>query len=159
MTRKALVASILALLFAAAVPSAAFAQDPALKRFLDEIYAPYSKPNSPGTSIDTRAKLDRYFTPALARLIDRDAQRAKMKNEPPDLNGDPFIDAQDWEITDLETEIQPRGKNRVLAIVSYKNSGENRQVRLDVVKTVAGWRIDNIHWWRDGSLRDLYKKR
>ena len=45
---------------------------------------------------------------------------------------------------------------KAVAIVSFFNQGEPRQVELNLVKLTAGWRIDDIHW-REGTLRGLYK--
>ncbi len=145
-----------ALALASADPAAA--QDPAARKFLDGIYAAYATPNSPGTRINSKALLDRYFTPALAALIDRDARQAKLKNEPRELNGDPFIDAQDWDMKGLMIDVREAGRERASATVKFANFGEARELRLDLVKTAAGWRIDDIQW-REGSLRRLYAKR
>jgi hypothetical protein len=155
--RGVLVGGLLAAFFVVPCPGTIAAQDAALKRFVDGIYANYRSPNSPGTRINSKALLARYFTPALAALIDRDAQQAKAKDEPPQLNGDPFIDAQDWDIDKLTVDLNESGKERATASVKFANFGEAREVRLDLVKTASGWRIDDIHW-RDGSLRALYKK-
>ena len=154
---RVLSCGLIALIFTALAAGSAGAEDPAARKFLDGIYSAYSTPNSPGTRINSRALLDRYFTPALAALIDRDGKRAAAKGEVPALSGDPFIDAQDWEIKGLAIDLKENGPARAAAIVAFTNFGEARQVRLDLVKTAAGWRIDDIHW-RQGSLRGLYKK-
>ena len=148
---------LIAVLFAFVSAIGAVAQDPAARSFLDGIYSAYSTPNSPGTRINSRPLLERYFTPALAALIDRDGKRAAAKGEVPALNGDPFIDAQDWEVKGLTIELKDSGPGRAVATVAFTNFGEARHVRLDLIKTAAGWRIDDIHW-RQGSLRGLYKK-
>lgn len=155
--RRALLFGFFACLLSAVLMDAALAQDPTARKFLEGIYAAYGTPNSPGTRINSKALLGRYFTPSLAALIERDAEQAKRKNEPPELNGDPFIDAQDWEIKGLAIDVREAGKDRANATVKFANFGEAREVRLELVKTAAGWRIDEIHW-REGSLRALYKK-
>ena len=157
MKSRGLVGGLLAALLVLASPGIVAAQDAALKRFVDGIYANYRTPNSPGTRINSKALLARYFTPALAALVERDAEQAKAKNQPPELNGDPFVDAQDWDIKGLAVDLSESGKDRASATVKFSNFGEAREVRLDLVKTAAGWRIDEIHW-RAGSLRGLYKK-
>ena len=155
MKSRILFLGLIAALVAAAPGS--FAQDAALKRFVDGIYVNYRTPNSPGTRINSKVLLARYFTPSLAALIERDAEQAKAKNEPPELNGDPFVDAQDWDIKGLAVDLSESGKDRATATVKFSNFGEAREVRLDLVKTAAGWRIDDIQW-REGSLRGLYRK-
>jgi hypothetical protein len=145
------------IIFLLGAAEVALAQDPAARNFLDGIYSAYNTPNSPGTRINSKALLARYFTPSLAALIERDAQQAKAKNEPPELNGDPFIDAQDWDIKGLAIDLRESGKDRATATVKFSNFGEAREVKLELIKTGAGWRIDEIHW-REGTLRGLYKK-
>jgi hypothetical protein len=150
----ALCLAILSLLSA----GAARAADPAAQAFLDAIYRTYGSPNSHGTRINSKAALDRYFTPELAGLIDKDAKAAKQKGEVPALDGDPFIDAQDWDIKGLKITVSEHGAGKAGAAVSFTNFGEERKVSLELTKTAAGWRIDDIHW-REGSLRGLYRAR
>jgi hypothetical protein len=146
--------AILSLLVTGAVRAA----DPAAIAFLESIYRTYGNPNSPGTRIHSKAALDRYFTPELAARIDKDAKAAKRKDEPPALDGDPFIDAQDWDIKGLKITVSERDTDKASAVVSFANFGEERKVSLELAKTAAGWRIDDIHW-REGSLRGLYRGR
>ena len=134
------------------------AQEMTPKAFLETIYRNYSTTNSPGTRIDSKRALERYFTPPVVAMIEKDAKAAKAKGEPPGLNGDPFIDAQDWEVKNLKIAISHQGAAKASATVIFSNYGEDRSVRLNLVRTAAGWRIDDIRW-RKGSLRGLYRGR
>lgn len=137
-----------------AVP--AMAQKPDPKAFVEKIYASYVGKNTPGLDISTREALDLYFTTSLADLIDKDAKEAEKMQEAPLLNGDPFVDGQDWEITDPVITIQEAGSDRATATASFKNFGKAMNVRLSLLLTPKGWRVDDI-FWSEGNLRGLYK--
>src|SRR6185295_9261958 len=90
--------SFIIALAAVAAASPGVAAEQTAQDFLAAIYANYKGKDSKGTSLGSTAAINRYFTPALARLIDADAKAAAKRNEVGALGGDPFIDAQDWEI-------------------------------------------------------------
>jgi hypothetical protein len=120
--------------------------------FVDNLYRPYLKAGFPGQPYDDAA---RFFVPALAQAMDRDNREAKRLKEVPTLNGDPFVDAQDWEISKLSIDVTGSG-DTATARVSFQNFGEARRVLLELVKTPAGWRIADIKA-PSGSLKALYK--
>src|SRR5579862_7095986 len=75
-TRMPLLHALLALVLAF-LPLFAFAQDKSAETFLRSIYGKaYIGKHAKGVDIDTRAQLDRYFTPDLAKRIDDDATTA-----------------------------------------------------------------------------------
>ncbi|MBY0531924.1 MAG: YbjP/YqhG family protein [Xanthobacteraceae bacterium] len=136
---------------------AAQAQSPDAKTFVENIYKRYLGKNVPGLDLSTREALELYFTPSLADLIDKDAKEAEKQQEAPLLNGDPFVDAQDWEITDpaVTVQTQENGKGAT-ATATFKNFGKTVTVRLALMLTPKGWRIDDV-FWSEGNLRALYK--
>jgi hypothetical protein len=73
----------------------------------------------------------------------------------PELDGDPFVDAQDWEITGLGLKVTMNGAARATATVTFRNFGEPRTVTHELVKTASGWRIADIKM-KERSLRGLY---
>ncbi len=137
-----------------AVP--ALAQKPDPKAFVESIYKHYLGKNTPGLDLSTREALDLYFTPPLADLIDKDTKEAEKLQEAPLLNGDPFVDAQDWEIADPIVTIQEAADDRATATATFKNFGKTVTVRLALLLTPKGWRVDDVIW-SDGNLRGLYK--
>ncbi|MFO1082280.1 MAG: DUF3828 domain-containing protein [Reyranellaceae bacterium] len=124
------------------------------KALLDAIYRPYLRQGYEGTRLDRPGD---YFTAPVAQAIARDHKTAEKNNEAPQLDGDPFIDAQDFELSDLAITIDGQD-DKASAIVTFKNSGRPTKIVLDLVRTPAGWRIDDIHWAKL-SLRALYKLR
>jgi hypothetical protein len=136
--------------------SPAQAQNPDPKAFVENIYKRYLGKNTPGLDLSTREALDLYFTPSLADLIDKDAKEAEKLQEAPLLNGDPFVDGQDWEIIDPVVTIQESASDRATATATFKNFGKTMTVRLALLLTPKGWRVDDV-LWSEGNLRSLYK--
>jgi hypothetical protein len=146
--RRLAAAGLLAAIFA----PQAFAQAPTAQAFVESLYRPYLDKSFQGQPYDQTA---RFFAPALAQAMDRDYREAKRRNEPPILNGDPFVDAQDWEITKLAIDVTTN-VDTATARVSFQNAGAPKRVVLELVRTPAGWRIAEIKS-PSGSLKALYK--
>lgn len=147
-------AALVAISFFAA---SAQAQTLDAKTFVENIYKRYLGKNVPGLDLSTREALDLYFTPSLANLIEKDAKESEKLQEAPLLNGDPFVDAQDWEITDPVIAVQTADNGQgATATASFKNFGKTVTVRLALQLTPKGWRVDDI-FWSEGNLRALYK--
>jgi hypothetical protein len=137
--------------------SPASAQTPDAKTFVENIYKQYLGKNTPSIDLASRDGLSLYFTPSLVDLIDKDAKEAEKLQEAPLLNGDPFVDGQDWEITDPVIAVQTSGDGKgATATATFKNFGKAVTVRHALVMTPKGWRIDNI-FWSEGDLRGLYQ--
>lgn len=142
-----------ALLLAAPLPAGAQPAGTA-RAFLGSLYRPYLQKNYEGHRLDPPSAV---FTAPLAQAIVKDRQEAERRNEVPLLDGDPLVDAQDFEITDLAIDVQEAG-DRAKATVTFRNSGRPIRIAVELLRTPAGWRIDDI---RGGqmSLRELYKLR
>ena len=105
------------LVAAAAMAFAATAESASPQAFVDGIYKHYLGKDSKGLALSSAAVIRRYFAPPLADAIIKDFAAAHKAGEVPLLNGDPFIDAQDWEISNLKTAVkidrrQHRGRDR-----------------------------------------------
>jgi Protein of unknown function (DUF3828) len=135
-----------------AVPAAAVAQEQTPQQLLTSIYEPYRKADFKGQPY---WEVSRWFAPDLAAAINKDFAEAKKRKEVPTLDGDPFVDAQDWKIDSLAYASSVNG-DKAAGAVSFTNFGEPKGVALTMVKTPAGWRISDIVT-ANGSLRALYK--
>jgi hypothetical protein len=136
-------------------PVAAHAEDSA-QAFLAAIYKTYEGKDSRGVAVDSPT-FRKVVTPGLWRLVDSDAKRSARRRKVPQLNGDPFVDAQDWEISGLRIEIKEDGP-KATANVIFRNSGQGRAVTLQLVKARDGWRIDDFVG-SEGSLRKLLARK
>ncbi len=141
----------------AALPMAARAQSPSEQPpllFLQELYEPYKKKDFKGQPYwDAK----RFFAPDLAQAIERDFAEAKKRNEVPKLDGDPFVDAQDWTIGTIDYAMMAgKSADHAIGTVGVENLGKPTLLALFLVKTPDGWRIEDIvtHGF---SLRALYK--
>jgi hypothetical protein len=121
--------------------------------FLRGIYTPYPNQDFKGQPF---WQVDRFFTPDLARAIEADMREAKRRGEVPRLDGDPFVDAQDWDIAKLAISVKTEGPKTV-GMVSFENQGKPTEIKLDLVRTGMGWRIADIKS-PSGTLSELYKK-
>ena len=123
------------------------------------IYNSYKGQAGNGISLDSAATIRRYFEPALAALIIKDQKEAESRGDAPALDGDPFVDAQDWEIKSFDIAIEDLAANKARATVKFQNFDKARTVSLDLIKLREGWRIADITWQRDGessTLRALF---
>jgi hypothetical protein len=136
----------------------ASAQQMSSRAFLDAIYRPYLDKDFRGTHLDRPADVQRYFVTPLATAILKDRAAAAKRKEVPTLDGDPFIDAQDWQITNLKIAVKTSGPDKAVGVVSFTNAGTPKTMTLHLVKTGRGWRIAEIEA-PSGSLRKLMKLR
>ena len=95
--------------------------------FVTRIYDAYKGENSKGILIDTDAAIRRYFEPSLAALISKDQKDAARRHEVPTLDGDPFIDAQDWDISAVDIAVRDASPDKAVATVSFKNIDQRRR--------------------------------
>ena len=136
----------------------AMAAEPSATSFVEAIYAPYKVKDGKGNPLDSDAAVKRYFEPRLAALIIKDRNKA-AKRELSTLDMDPFIDAQDWDISAVDVAVRDTGAEKASANVSFKNLGKPTTVVLDLVKLRGEWRIADINWGRKQTLRALFIKR
>ena len=141
--------------FAAAGAKAA---EPSAMAFVETIYAAYKGKNGNGVSLDTDAKVRRYFEPKLAALINKDRKDAAKRGNVSTLDGDPFVDAQDWQIDAMDVAVRDTAADKATATVSFMNIDKQITVVLELVKLREGWRISDIAWDRQETLRGILTK-
>ena len=154
--RRALFAAVLGALMAAS-PAAPVRADQAAKDFLDAVYKTYVGKDAKGVPIDS-ARFAKLLTPGLMNLIAADAKRAARRREVPNLDGDPFVDAQDWEIASYTIDVQDTAPGKATALVKFRNQDEDKTLTLYLLQINGAWRIDDITG-ADGSLRKLLARR
>ena len=153
-TRRTLMTAAAAILIA--LPASA--ADNAATAFVTSIYEAYKGTGANGVPLDSDRAVRRYFEPSLAALIIRD--RKKAHGEVGQLDGDPFIDAQDWNIDKFDIEVTDTGPGKAKATVTFINLDKPAKVVVDLVKMKSDWRIGEITWLRDGkpeTLRALFR--
>ena len=153
LSRAALVLPVL-LLASFLVITPGFAAGQSARAFLESIYARYQGIDPEGVALSTDDDLNHYFTPELARKLAEDSRAAQAKGDVPELDGDPFVDAQDWQLTDLKIDVDDAATQKTTAKVSFENQNQPVTIRLDLVKIGGDWKINDIHWPK-GSLRQF----
>jgi Protein of unknown function (DUF3828) len=133
--------------------------DAAAKAFLEKIYAAYKGKNSKGVSFDSDAGVRRYFEPGLAALIIKDRNDARKRGDVPELDADPFISGQDWDIGPVDIVVRDIAPDRASATVKFRNFTTETTVAYDLVRLKDGWRIADITWDGKDTLRGLYEKK
>ena len=137
----------------------AIAADAAAVAFVTAIYAAYKGKDAKGIPLDGDAAIRRYFEPSLAALISKDQKAAARRHDAPNLDGDPFVDAQDWDIAAVDIAVTDTANNAARATATFKNGDTPTTVVLDLVKINNDWRVSDITWQHDGkseTFRGLY---
>lgn len=129
---------MVAALLLALVPGSARAQpvfsDPA--GLIEYAYAPYESGVFP-------EDITELFSPTLTQLWNDMAVRSQ-EFELPIIDFDPFINAQDYELSDLVISDPAVTGDTATVGVSFRNFGEPQDIRFTLVRRVAGWKIDDI---------------
>jgi hypothetical protein len=136
------------------------AADAAATAFVTKLYDAYKGKNAKGVPWDTEADLRRWFEPALVALIVADRKAAAKRKEVPALDGDPIIDAQEWQVAAFDIAVTDAPPDKATATVTYKNFDTPVKVVLNLVKIKNDWRIADIISTQQGqtqSLRGLFK--
>jgi hypothetical protein len=145
--RRSLVAALCLL------PVGSQAQGSTAEAFLHSIYDPYLEEGFKGQPY---WQPSRFFVADLARTIETDMRDAKRRGEVPMLDGDPFLDAQDWEVKNLRIAVTTDGA-KATGRVTFDNFDKATEVVLDLRQTPAGWRIADIKA-PSGLLSALFEK-
>jgi hypothetical protein len=156
-TRRNLV--LVSVLTAACAAAGAARADAAAKAFLEKIYAAYKGKNSKGIPLDSDAMLRLYFEPKLAALMIKDMKAAQKRGDVPQLDADPFISGQDWEIGPVEITVRDLAPDRASATAKFSNFKMPTTVTYDLVKLANGWRIAEITWDTNDTLSGIYVKK
>ncbi len=83
------------------------------------------------------------FSPTLKQLWDSMAVRSE-EAEMPIVDFDPFINAQDYELSDLVIDDPAIAGDEATVAVSFDNFGEPQEMRFILVRRAEGWKIDDI---------------
>ncbi|WEK51332.1 MAG: DUF3828 domain-containing protein [Candidatus Kaistia colombiensis] len=134
------------------IGSSVAADDPA--DFVAAIYQRYENGDD-GVPLDNEETVRALFEPRLAELILADSDEAAALGDAGKLEGDPFVDAQDWDISDIRVDIEAGTPDTAEGHVTFLNLGEPKRIELRLVQLDHGWRIRDIYW-PEGSLRGLY---
>ncbi|MGB6536708.1 MAG: DUF3828 domain-containing protein [Xanthobacteraceae bacterium] len=150
---------ILAAAAAIVTTAPAMAADASAHDFVAAIYNAYVGKNGNGVALDSERTVRRYFEPGLAALILKDQENSRRRNEVGVLDFDPFVDAQDWEISAFSLAVSEAGPDKASATVTFTSFTHESTIVLDLVKSKDGWKVGNITWTphdKPDNLRALF---
>jgi hypothetical protein len=96
---------------------------------------------------------DQWFSPRMIVLLEK--EDACAKGDVGNLDHDPVVGGQDFEITDITVAVTDAGPNRKRATVKYKSLGNAVTRVMEWTKTKDGWRIDEIDPGTDDELSTI----
>ena len=114
----------------------------------------------------SKALRERFLSKSLLRAIALDERSAAKRKEPPNLEGDPFLDSQELDSQELDSQ-EPDFKD--LKVTPISQEGDRAQVLADfariggretltysLVREGGAWRVDDVAYVRtDGSRETL----
>jgi hypothetical protein len=128
-------AAVVAALFLSLTPVLAAQSYDSPQAMLQAFYAPYLNDEFPDNS-------EQFRSAALQGLIDHDIE-ITPDGDMGALDFDPFINGQDYEITDLQIGEPEIDGDRAVVVVTFKNFDEPNSLTYDLVNE-DGWKIDDV---------------
>src|ERR1700761_430320 len=106
--------------------------------------APFIKGTGEGIMGDKAAKT-KFFSAALLRMIAADQKRSAKRNEPPNLDGDPFVDAQEATVKDLKISLVSADSGKASVLADFdRGEGKRTKATYSMVLERGAWRVDAI---------------
>ncbi|HVH78972.1 MAG TPA: DUF3828 domain-containing protein [Stellaceae bacterium] len=103
--------------------------------FIRAIYAGYER--------DKPADWDKHpYTPRMRKAIVAD--KAYAKGEVGRLDFDPFINGQDYKLTDVSVTLVSQAQDKAVVEAKFSNLGDAQDLRYDLVRSNGRWLIDEI---------------
>ena len=103
---------------------------------LEAFYKPYFDGSFPDDESEFRST-------DLQALYDNDAE-ITPEGEMGALSFDPYVDGQDYEITEFEIGAAGIAGDYASADVTFNNFGEPRRLMFELVREDGGWKIDDV---------------
>lgn len=135
----------LGFVLAAVLPAAAF-DDPRV--LVEAFYQPYLTEDFE-EFIELKQDEASFRSKSLQALYDKD-EAETPEGEMGRIDFDPFVDGQDFQLTDL-TFGEPFIQGDIANVpVTFKNFGEERKLVVEAVNEDGGWKINDV-WRTDGD--------
>ena len=132
---------------ALALATAAYAEPATPDSVVRAVYvadAPSIKGTGQGVMGDKAARA-KFFSAALLRMIVADEKRSAKRNQPPNLDGDPFADAQEATVDDLKISVVSADTAKASVLADFDRGGGKREkVTYSMVLERGLWRVDDI---------------
>ncbi len=137
-----------------ALPALSAAPNDSPQDLMRELYRIHDQGNGPLLDPAAGAARRLYFTESLAAALDQELNRPDS-GEVGNLDFDPFYNAQDTEIGDLDFAVAKVSGHETFAIARFSNFGEPIEIIYRVIEGARGWRIDDIDYGDGRTLRKV----
>jgi len=132
------------------LPNPARAQFATPEAAVRAVYALYRTNGGPGFPSDGPS-VSRFLEPALARAWTKDSAGASEGKK--FLGADPFIQAQDWDISGLSIQPSQVTGDRASVPVAFRNFNKPVRLTYRLARGQDGWRIYDVTSTRGQGLR------
>ena len=143
---------LLAVLLLMAIPTFAAEPNASPQSLLYELYRVHAQGEGPILNPTAQKQRQIFFTSSLAAALDRELNRVDPE-ETATLDFDPFYNAQETELGEIDIAVPKVSGSRVNAIVRFSNFGEPEEIVYQLVQDAHGWRIDDILFSEGNTLR------
>ena len=121
-----------------------------------DLYKVHDQKKGPFFQTKSKALLYKYFEKSLADMIWKD--RVSSKGEVGVIDGDPLYDAQDMDIKNFAIGKAELAGTKARVNVTFENLGQKKSLVYMLGKGTTGWRINDIDYGQEGTLRSWFKK-
>lgn len=121
-----------------------------------DLYKVHNQKRGPFFQTRSRVLVNKYFEKSLADMIWKD--RISAKNEVGVIDGDPLYDAQDMEIKNFAIGKAEYEGAKAKVPVTFENFGQKKTLVFMLAKGTTGWRINDIDYGQEGTLRGWFKQ-
>jgi len=121
-----------------------------------DLYKVHDQKKGPFFQTKSKALLYKYFEKSLADMIWKD--RVSSKGEVGVIDGDPLYDAQDMDIKNFAIGKAELAGTKARVNVTFENIGQKKSLVYLLGKGTTGWRINDIDYGQEGTLRSWFKK-
>jgi|CXWL01.1.fsa_nt_gi hypothetical protein len=139
------------------LPIAAASINDSPQSLLQALYRVHDQGQGPLLQPDAKAERRRFFTPALAAALDAELNRPDAEEEVGNLDFDPFYNAQETELGELDFAVPKVSGKEVTAVARFSNFGEPMLIFYRLVQDKDGWRIDDIEYGEGNTLRKVLR--
>src|SRR5262245_25942694 len=148
--------TLLCLTAASAYGQSAPAKPSTPDALVKDLYKAHDHKRGPFFQTKSRALLYQYFEKSLADMIWND--RVSSKGDGGVVDGDPLCDAQDMEIKNFAVGQAETEGAKARVPVTFENLGEKKKLIFMLGKGTTGWRINDIDYGQEGTLRSWFTK-
>ena len=144
-----------AALFLALSPAAhAAGAAPPPDQVVRDIYVA-DQPSIKGTGLgvlDDKKASARFLSAGLLRKIADDENAAAKRHEPPNLDGDPFADAQEATVNDLKISLLSNDGAKASVLADFdRGEGKREKATYSMILERGLWRVDDIAYDLQGE--------